>query len=231
MGCNGRSCGSPMGRRRIPPMKRIAVLGVLGLLALVVTAPAAAKHSPTYSPTPPPGSHKCVPHKVGYNAVGSLVDSALTAEENGRYSGTLEVNLTKANHHAPTGAQTFTLTSARVRFHNGVDPTSPDPGEQGEATREDHEAVQALSDGRLHADDHRQEGRYPPGQALADSSRITDLRERLSPGFGGEPSIWMSPALNGLIAARLSRDIGLPPRLYPRLPRQRSQRRESFAPH
>jgi hypothetical protein len=109
-------------------MKRIAILGVLGLLALVVTAPAAAKHSPTYSPTPPPGSHKCVPHNVGYNAVGTLINSALTAEENGRYSGTLEVNLAKANHHAPTGEQTFTLTSARVKFHHGVDPTAPAPG-------------------------------------------------------------------------------------------------------
>jgi hypothetical protein len=109
-------------------MKRIAILGVLGLLALVVAAPAAAKHSPTYSPTPPSESHKCVPHNVGYNAVGTLVDSALTAEENGRYSGTLEVKLTRANHHAPTGEQTFTLTGAKVKFHHGVDPTAPAAG-------------------------------------------------------------------------------------------------------
>jgi hypothetical protein len=105
-------------------MKRIAILGVLGLLALVVTAPAAAKHSPT----PPSESHNCVPHNAGYNAVGTLVDSALTAEENGPYSGTLEVNLTKANHHAPTGEQTFTLTGAKVKFHHGVDPTALEAG-------------------------------------------------------------------------------------------------------
>ena len=106
-------------------MKKIAVLSTLGLLALVLSAQAAAK--PHYSPTPPPGSHHCVPHNVGYNAVGTLVNATLT-EENGRFSGTLEVSLGKANHHAPTGAQTFELTGARVRFHHGINPTEPAPG-------------------------------------------------------------------------------------------------------
>ena len=60
--------------------------------------------------------------------VGTLVNSSLTAEENGRYSGTLEVDLTKANHQAPTGEQTFTITGAKVKFHHGVDPTMPAAG-------------------------------------------------------------------------------------------------------
>jgi hypothetical protein len=105
-------------------MKKIAVLGALGLLALVVPAQAA----PHYSPVPPPGSHHCLPHSVGYYASGTLVSFSLTAEEHGRYSGTLEAALTKANHGAPTGDQPFTLASARVRFHRGVDPTAPAAG-------------------------------------------------------------------------------------------------------
>ncbi len=105
-------------------MKRITVLGALGALVLAVSAQA----TPVYSPAPPAGSHRCLPHTSGYNASGVLVSASLTAEGHGRYSGTLEVNLGKANHRAPTGDQTFTLASAKVKFHHGVDPTAPAPG-------------------------------------------------------------------------------------------------------
>lgn len=105
-------------------MKRIAVLGTLGLLALVGSAQAGTH----YSPAPPHGSHHCLPHSVGYNASGTLVNASLTAEEHGRYSGTLEVNVSRANHQAPTGNQTFTLVAAKVKFHHGVNPTTPAPG-------------------------------------------------------------------------------------------------------
>jgi hypothetical protein len=81
-----------------------------------------------HSHTRPPRSHRCVPHSVGYNAVGALISAALTAGPHGRFSGTLEVNVAKGNHHAPTGVQTLTLTGARVKFHHGVDPTVPAPG-------------------------------------------------------------------------------------------------------
>jgi len=104
-------------------MKRIAVFATFGLLALVV--PAQAAH---YSPVAPSHSHSCLPHQVGYNASGPLVSAALTADGNGRYSGTIEVNVTRANHHALTGDQTFTLVGARVKFHHGVDPSAPAPG-------------------------------------------------------------------------------------------------------
>jgi hypothetical protein len=121
-------------------MKKIAVLGVLGLLALVVPAQAAhyapapppppspkTPHNPKvpHSPKPP---HKCTPHNAGYYASGTLVKAALTPEAHHRYSGTLEVNVTRANHHAATGDQTFTLAGAKVKFHHGVDPTAPAPG-------------------------------------------------------------------------------------------------------
>jgi hypothetical protein len=68
--------------------------------------------------TPPP----CLARLEGYKATGTLVaaGTSLTSLGHGRYSGTIEVNVTKANHHAATGDQTFTLTNARVKFHHGV---------------------------------------------------------------------------------------------------------------
>ncbi|MGZ3382721.1 MAG: hypothetical protein ACXVBB_21015 [Isosphaeraceae bacterium] len=98
-------------------MKKVAILAILGLLALVVSAQAA----PKYAPTQPQGTHRCQPHNAGYNATGTLVSASLNEEGHGRYGGTLEVNIAKANHRAPTGEQTFTLSAAKVRFHHGVD--------------------------------------------------------------------------------------------------------------
>jgi hypothetical protein len=112
-------------------MKKITVLATLGLLALVVSAQAAPKYTPAppSKPKPAPAKpHRCLPHNAGYNASGVLVSASLSAEEHHRYSGTLEVKLAKANHHASTGDQTFTLAAAKVIFHHGVDSTSPAPG-------------------------------------------------------------------------------------------------------
>ena len=54
--------------------------------------------------------------------------SALTAGEDGRYSGTIAVTVTRANHGAPKGEQTYTLTNARVKFRAGVDAAAPAAG-------------------------------------------------------------------------------------------------------
>jgi hypothetical protein len=107
-------------------MKKIFVLGILGLLALVVPAQAA----PSYAPEPPAHSHshRCKPHSIGYNATGTLVSSSLSAEGKGRYSGTLVIDLSRVNHRNASGEQTFTLSAARVVFHHGIDPTAPAPG-------------------------------------------------------------------------------------------------------
>lgn len=105
-------------------MRKVAVLTALALLTGVVSAQAA----PKYVPAPPPKSHRCVPHSVGYYATGTLVSASLTSEGKSRFSGTLEVDLHRANHHAPTGDQTFTLSHARINFHHGVDPTAPAAG-------------------------------------------------------------------------------------------------------
>jgi hypothetical protein len=104
-------------------MRKVAVFAVVGVVALV--APAAGKQPKPPKPSKP---HPCVVHKVGYNASGTLVSAALTAAGNGRYNGTLEVNVTKANHRAPTGNQTFTLAAARVKFHHGVNAAAPAAG-------------------------------------------------------------------------------------------------------
>ena len=129
-------------------MRKIAILSVLGLLALAVPAQATTEYTPAppppHKPKPPHGPkgphkpkpphkpkapHKCQPHSVGYNATGALTSAALTpATGKDRYDGTIEVTVSKANHHAPTGAETFTLASAKVKFHHGVDPTAPAPG-------------------------------------------------------------------------------------------------------
>jgi hypothetical protein len=106
-------------------MKRIAILGTLGALALAGSAQA----GPQYSPTPPQhGAHHCQPHNVGYNAYGTLIGSSLTPAGQGRYNGTIEVDVAKVNHRAATGDQTFTLTATRVKFHHGVDATAPAAG-------------------------------------------------------------------------------------------------------
>ena len=104
-------------------MRKVAVFAVMAVVALV--APAAGK--PT-KPSKAPKPHPCVAHQVGYNASGTLVSAALTAVGNGRYNGTLTVNVTKANHRAPTGAQTFTLANAKVKFHHGVTAAAPAAG-------------------------------------------------------------------------------------------------------
>lgn len=121
-------------------MNKIVILSVLGLLALAVPAQATTEYTPApapphqpkpHKPKPPhkpKAPHKCQSHSVGYNASGTLVSAALTQTDKGRYDGTIEVTVARANHHAPTGTQTYTLASARIKFHHGVDPAAPAPG-------------------------------------------------------------------------------------------------------
>jgi hypothetical protein len=77
---------------------------------------------PSTAPTSPGSTTPCVAQSEGYKAAGTLIAAGthLTALGHGRYSGPIEVNVTKVNHHATTGDQTLTLTDARVKFHHGV---------------------------------------------------------------------------------------------------------------
>jgi hypothetical protein len=99
-------------------MRRVAICTVALVAAFVV--PANAK------PPKPAKAKDCTPHNVGYKATGSVVSQALTQTQGGdtakrgddRYSGTLTVEVKKANHRAPTGEQTYTVENARVRFYD-----------------------------------------------------------------------------------------------------------------
>ena len=79
-------------------------------------------------------------HVVGFNAKGTLIASTLTQTagadtatdtSDDRYSGTVEVNVTRTNHKAPKGDQTYTLTNGKVSFYdvNGVPVTTPVAGD------------------------------------------------------------------------------------------------------
>lgn len=110
----------------------------VGLAALALAVPAQAhqgdpsRHKPAPHKTHAPKPKPCDPHAVGYKARGTLVSSSLTQTAgqatpkrgDDRYSGSVSVNVTKANHKAPTGEQTFTLDNVRVHFadadHNHV---------------------------------------------------------------------------------------------------------------
>ena len=91
-------------------------------IAALVAMPAQAKPDKAAK-----GPKDCTAKKVGYNAKGTLVSHTLTQtagadtpDEKGddRYSGDITVNVTKANHKAPKGEQTLTLTNGRVNFYD-----------------------------------------------------------------------------------------------------------------
>jgi hypothetical protein len=89
-------------------------------LAVAVVAPIQAK------PPNPTHSNKCQPHAVSYEVSGTLNGGSLTLNSDGTYSGTLTVQVTKANKHAKAAkgtAVTYTLTSARVNLH-GANPAA-----------------------------------------------------------------------------------------------------------
>lgn len=119
-------------------MKKLITLVAVGAFALAV--PAQAKPPHAGGGAKPKGSEKskgaersqgrggrCKTRSVGYNARGVLVAvdvtqtaGADTPTEAGddRYSGTVEVDVTKVNHKGAKGVQTFTLTNAKVKHYD-----------------------------------------------------------------------------------------------------------------
>jgi hypothetical protein len=106
-------------------MRKILISLVAG--AALTAAPAlATKPQHPDHPAKPANPAKCKTHNVGYNAKGILVSQALTqtagadtaTKHDDRYSGDVVVNVTKANHKAPEGEQTFTLTNAKVSWYD-----------------------------------------------------------------------------------------------------------------
>jgi hypothetical protein len=108
-------------------MNKLAALAALAALVVVGSAQAKKPASP-HTPKAPKAPATCVPNTVGFRASGVLIMASLEAEGKGRYHGLLKVNVAKANHRAPTGEETYTLTNARVKFHHGVSATAPAPG-------------------------------------------------------------------------------------------------------
>ena len=108
-------------------------------LAAVVVVPAQAKPTQPH----PAKSHKCTPHKVAYKASGTLVSESLTQTAGAdtpkrgddRYSGSLTVDVTKANHHAAKGEQTYTLDNARVRFYDADHNRTGDEPKAGDRAK------------------------------------------------------------------------------------------------
>jgi len=110
-------------------MKKLAATVVLIAVGLVAPAQASKPDRPAKPAKPAKAAKgKCATRSVGFNAAGTLLTSTLTMVEPGRYSGTISVHVTRANHGAPKGEQTFTLTNARMRFHVGVDAAAPAVG-------------------------------------------------------------------------------------------------------
>jgi hypothetical protein len=109
-------------------MKRILMLAGV---AFATTAAGAQAHPP--KPHHNAADH-CKPRAVGFHATGTLVSQALTqtagadtsTKRDDRYSGTVTVTVTRANHRAPTGAQTYTLDNDRVHFSHGAAPKAGD---------------------------------------------------------------------------------------------------------
>jgi hypothetical protein len=113
-------------------MRKLAAIAALVAVALV--APAQA-HKPDRlakadgaTKAAKGKARRCAGRSVGFNASGTLVSATLTVGEPGRFSGDLVVTVTRANHGAPKGEQTYTLTNARVNFRDGVDAAAPAAG-------------------------------------------------------------------------------------------------------
>jgi hypothetical protein len=122
-------------------MRKIVLLTVLAGLGVVGAARADKPSRPQHPAQAQNGAHpnrghrdrsnpkSCASHNEGFNAVGTLVSASLTrASGHHRYSGALVVKLTRVDHHAAKGEESFQLTDSRVVFHHGVDATDPAAG-------------------------------------------------------------------------------------------------------
>jgi hypothetical protein len=73
-------------------------------------------------------SHKCVAHSVGYVASGTLLKDTLTKDEGAEtYSGTVEVEVTRTNHHAAADkGKKVTYEVSKVHLTLGLSDTNKD---------------------------------------------------------------------------------------------------------
>ena len=125
-------------------MRKILITAVAGAALAVAPALAAKPANKPDHPAKPPHPAKCKINTVGYNAKGTLVSHTLTQSKGAdtptdksddRYSGDITVNVTKANHKAPTGQQTFTVTDAKVSFYDAANDGTDDAPAAGDTVR------------------------------------------------------------------------------------------------
>jgi hypothetical protein len=113
-------------------MRKILITAAAGAALAITPALAAKPASKPDHPTHPPHPAKCKINSVGYNAKGTLDTGgfALTQSQgqgtetksDDRWTGTLQVTITKANHKGTKGSQQVDLTDAKVNFGNGTNP-------------------------------------------------------------------------------------------------------------
>jgi hypothetical protein len=101
-------------------MRRVARLSALALLALAL---------PVWLAIPVQASDKCTPHRAAFGAKGLVTGGSLSRDpgKKKRYSGTLDVTVTRTNKRSRAflGPQSFTLTHVRVFHRHGIDLASP----------------------------------------------------------------------------------------------------------
>jgi hypothetical protein len=106
-------------------MRTSAKLGmIVASGALAIAVPATAKPAHPSHPSQPATSHRCAAHKVGYIAHGTVTTWSATQNLDGTWTGSIDVTVKKANHHAQ-GAGTFNLLNTKVRLGDGVPARSP----------------------------------------------------------------------------------------------------------
>jgi hypothetical protein len=133
-------------------MRKIPIFAGLAALALAVPAQAHEhpgkghkQHKAAKQHRTAKQHNRCQPHAVGYNARGIFVlegssleqTAGLLTPERGddRYSGPVKVNVTKANHKAPLGVQTFTLANAKVKFADADGNSVADEPKEGDRVK------------------------------------------------------------------------------------------------
>jgi hypothetical protein len=126
-------------------MRKILTIAVAGAALAITPALAAKPAAKPDHPTKPPHPAKCKINSVGYNAKGTLdVVPTLTQtkgadtptdKSDDRWSGDIQVTVTKANHKAPKGSQTFTLTDAKVSFYDAANDGTDDAPAIGDTVR------------------------------------------------------------------------------------------------
>jgi hypothetical protein len=127
-------------------MRKILITAVAGAALAITPALAAKPASKPEHPPKPPHPAKCKINSVGYNAKGTLdaggfaltqsAGQATPETSDDRWSGTLTVTVTKANHKGLKGSQTLTLTNAKVKFDDANHDGTPDnPPADGSTVR------------------------------------------------------------------------------------------------